>query len=56
MGGAGVPQADGSVRAEPVMEIRHVTEAALLMADLPLDATVEFLTIMATDMPYIGRG
>ena len=54
--GAGVPQADGSVRAEPVMEIRHVTDAVLLMADLPLDVNVEFLTIMATNMPYIGRG
>jgi len=54
--GAGVPQADGSVRAEPLMETRHVTDAVLLMAGLPLDANVEFLTIMATNMPYIGRG
>jgi NAD(P)-dependent dehydrogenase (short-subunit alcohol dehydrogenase family) len=52
----GVPQADGSVRAEPLMETRHVTDAILMMAALPLDANVEFLTIMATNMPYIGRG
>ena len=52
----GVPQADGSVRAEPRMEARHVTDAVLMMAALPLDATVEFLTVMATNMPYIGRG
>ena len=52
----GVPQADGSVRAEPLMETRHVTDAVLMMAALPLDANVEFLTIMATNMPYIGRG
>ena len=55
MGGAGIPQVDGSVRAEPVMEVRHVIDAVLLMADLPLDANVEFLTIMARNMPYIGR-
>ncbi|HEY0717095.1 MAG TPA: SDR family oxidoreductase [Streptosporangiaceae bacterium] len=52
----GVPQADGSVRAEPLMAARHVTDAVLMMAALPLDANVEFLTIMATNMPYIGRG
>jgi NAD(P)-dependent dehydrogenase (short-subunit alcohol dehydrogenase family) len=52
----GVPQADGSVRAEPLMEARHVTDAVLMMAALPLDANVEFLTVMATNMPYIGRG
>ena len=54
--GTGVPQADGSVRAEPLMDVRHVTDALLLMAGLPLDANVEFMTIMATNMPYIGRG
>jgi len=54
--GTGVPQADGSVRAEPLMDTRHVTDAVLLMAGLPLDANVEFLTIMATNMPFIGRG
>jgi NAD(P)-dependent dehydrogenase (short-subunit alcohol dehydrogenase family) len=52
----GVPQADGSIRAEPLMETRHVTDAVLMMAALPLDANVEFLTVMATNMPYIGRG
>jgi NAD(P)-dependent dehydrogenase (short-subunit alcohol dehydrogenase family) len=52
----GVPQADGSVRAEPLMETRHVTDAVLMMAALPLNANVEFLTVMATNMPYIGRG
>jgi NAD(P)-dependent dehydrogenase (short-subunit alcohol dehydrogenase family) len=54
--GTGVRQADGTVRGEPLMETRHVTDAVLLMAGLPLDANVEFLTIMATNMPYIGRG
>ena len=52
----GVPQADGSVRAEPLMQTRHVTDAVLMMAAMPLDANVEFLTVMATNMPYIGRG
>ena len=52
----GVPQADGTVRAEPLMATRHVTDAVLMMAALPLDANVEFLTIMATNMPYVGRG
>jgi len=52
----GVPQADGSVRAEPLMETRHVTDAVVMMAALPLDANVEFLTVMATNMPFIGRG
>jgi NAD(P)-dependent dehydrogenase (short-subunit alcohol dehydrogenase family) len=52
----GVPQADGSVRAEPLMETRHVTDAVLMMAALPLNANVEFLTVMATNMPYVGRG
>jgi NAD(P)-dependent dehydrogenase (short-subunit alcohol dehydrogenase family) len=53
---AGAPQADGSIRPEPVMDARNVTEAVMLMAGLPLEANVEFLTIMATNMPYIGRG
>jgi NAD(P)-dependent dehydrogenase (short-subunit alcohol dehydrogenase family) len=52
----GVPQADGSVAAEPVMDVAHVAEAVLYMAGLPLDANVEFMTVMATKMPYIGRG
>jgi NAD(P)-dependent dehydrogenase (short-subunit alcohol dehydrogenase family) len=52
----GVVQADGSVAAEPTFAARHVAEAVLYMAGLPLDANVQFLTITATKMPYIGRG
>lgn len=52
----GVPQADGSTAAEPVMDVAHVAEAVRSMADLPLDANVQFMTIMATNMPFIGRG
>jgi NAD(P)-dependent dehydrogenase (short-subunit alcohol dehydrogenase family) len=52
----GVPQADGSVAAEPVMDVSHVGDAVLYMAGLPLDANVEFMTVMATKMPYVGRG
>ena len=53
---AGVLQADGSVRAEPRMDLRHVADAVLYMANLPLDANVQFMTVMATRMPFIGRG
>ena len=52
----GVVQADGSTRIEPVMDVAHVAEAVLQMARLPLDVNVPFMTIMARDMPYIGRG
>jgi NAD(P)-dependent dehydrogenase (short-subunit alcohol dehydrogenase family) len=52
----GVPQANGSLMAEPRMDVRHVAEAVLYMANLPLDANVEFMTVMATKMPFIGRG
>ena len=52
----GVPQADGSVAAEPTFDPRHAADAVLYMASLPLDANVQFLTITATTMPYIGRG
>ncbi|MFJ8816476.1 SDR family oxidoreductase [Amycolatopsis thermoflava] len=52
----GVPQADGSVRPEPTMNARHVADAVVHMANLPLDANIQFLTIMATTMPFIGRG
>jgi NAD(P)-dependent dehydrogenase (short-subunit alcohol dehydrogenase family) len=52
----GVPQADGSVAPEPVMDVEHVAEAVLHMAGLPLDANVQFMTVMATKMPFIGRG
>ena len=52
----GIPQADGSVRVEPTMDTDHVAEAVVYMANLPLDANVQFMTVMATKMPYIGRG
>jgi NAD(P)-dependent dehydrogenase (short-subunit alcohol dehydrogenase family) len=52
----GVPQADGSIRAEPLMDVEHVASAVLYMASLPLDANVQFMTIMATKMPFVGRG
>ena len=52
----GVLQADGSTRAEPRMDVSHVAKAVLYMASLPLDANVQFMTVMATKMPYIGRG
>lgn len=52
----GVPQADGAVRAEPVMDVAHVASSVLHMARLPLEANVQFMTVMATAMPYIGRG
>ncbi|HZS34053.1 MAG TPA: SDR family oxidoreductase [Methylomirabilota bacterium] len=52
----GVPQADGRVAVEPLMDVQHVADAVLMMARLPLDANVQFLTIMATKMPFIGRG
>jgi NAD(P)-dependent dehydrogenase (short-subunit alcohol dehydrogenase family) len=53
---AGVPQADGSVRPEPVMDVQAVADAVLYMAGLPLSANVQFMTVMATQMPFIGRG
>jgi len=53
---AGIPQADGRIVAEPTFDVRHVAEAVLYMAGLPLDANVQFLTITATTMPFIGRG
>jgi len=52
----GVPQADGSVRPEPLMDVEHVAYAVLQMASLPLSANMQWLTVMATKMPYIGRG
>jgi NAD(P)-dependent dehydrogenase (short-subunit alcohol dehydrogenase family) len=52
----GVPQPDGSTRAEPTMDVRHVGEAVAHMASLPLEANVLFTTVMATRMPYVGRG
>jgi NAD(P)-dependent dehydrogenase (short-subunit alcohol dehydrogenase family) len=52
----GALQANGVVAPEPVMNVRHVADAVLYMAGLPLDANVQFLTVMATQMPYVGRG
>lgn len=53
---AGVAQADGTNAPEPRMDVRLVAEAVLYMANLPLDANVQFMTVMATKMPFIGRG
>jgi len=52
----GVPQANGTIAAEPLMDVAHVANAVVHMASLPLDANVQFMTVMATKMPYIGRG
>lgn len=52
----GVPQADGTTKAEPTMAVENVGSAVAYMAGLPLDANVQFMTVMATTMPYIGRG
>jgi NAD(P)-dependent dehydrogenase (short-subunit alcohol dehydrogenase family) len=52
----GVPQASGAIAAEPTMDVEHVARAVLYMASLPLDANVLFLTVMATQMPFVGRG
>jgi len=52
----GVPQADGSMAVEPVMDVAHVASSVLHMAQLPLDANVQFMTVMASAMPFIGRG
>jgi NAD(P)-dependent dehydrogenase (short-subunit alcohol dehydrogenase family) len=52
----GVPQADGAIRPEPRMDLAHVGSSVLYMANLPLDTNVQFMTIMATKMPFVGRG
>lgn len=52
----GVPQASGEMAVEPVMDVEHVARAVVYMASLPLDANVQFMTVMAAKMPYIGRG
>jgi NAD(P)-dependent dehydrogenase (short-subunit alcohol dehydrogenase family) len=54
--GAGALQADGSRRPEPLMDLRHVASSVRHMAELPLDANVLFMTVMATTMPFVGRG
>lgn len=53
---SGSLQANGQMAAEPTFDVKHVVEALLYMADLPLSANVQFMTVMATNMPYIGRG
>ena len=53
---SGVPQANGTIAPEPLMDVQRVAEAVSYMASLPLDANVLFLTVMATKMPFVGRG
>ncbi|HEX7124482.1 MAG TPA: SDR family oxidoreductase [Thermodesulfobacteriota bacterium] len=53
---SGVPQANGELAVEPTMDVGHVARAVLYMASLPLDANVQFMTVMATKMPFVGRG
>jgi len=52
----GVPQADLSIKVEPLMDVNHVGQAVVHMADLPLETNVQFMTIMASKMPFVGRG
>lgn len=52
----GLPQADGSLVVEPLMDVEHVGQAIVYMASLPLETNVQFMTIMATKMPFVGRG
>jgi len=52
----GVPQPNGTIQVEPTMDVQHVARAVVYMASLPLDANVQFLTVMATKMPFVGRG
>ena len=52
----GVPQANGQIAVEPLMDVGHVASAVVYMASLPLDANILFMTVMATAMPFIGRG
>jgi NAD(P)-dependent dehydrogenase (short-subunit alcohol dehydrogenase family) len=52
----GVPQADGSTKVEPVMDVAQVASSVLHMASLPLEANVQFMTVMASAMPFVGRG
>lgn len=53
---SGVIQADGSTKVEATMDVQHVADAVVYMAGLPLDANVQFMTVMATTMPFVGRG
>jgi hypothetical protein len=52
----GMPQPDGSIRPEATMDVTHVASSVLHMANLPLDANVQFMTVMAPKMPFVGRG
>ena len=52
----GVKQANGAIEKEPTMDVEHVADAVLHMASLPLEANVQFMTVMASKMPLIGRG
>jgi NAD(P)-dependent dehydrogenase (short-subunit alcohol dehydrogenase family) len=52
----GVPQADGSIKVEPLMDVQQVAATVVYMASLPLEANVQFVTVMATKMPFVGRG
>jgi NAD(P)-dependent dehydrogenase (short-subunit alcohol dehydrogenase family) len=52
----GMPQANGEIAIEPRMDVKHVADAIIYMASLPLEANVQFLTVMATKMPFLGRG
>jgi NAD(P)-dependent dehydrogenase (short-subunit alcohol dehydrogenase family) len=52
----GVPQADGRLLPEPRMDLKHVADAVVHMASLPLEANIQFMTVMATKMPFVGRG
>jgi hypothetical protein len=53
---AGIIQANGTIMPEPRLDLTHVCDAVLYMANLPLDANVQFMTVMATKMPFVGRG
>jgi len=52
----GVPQADGSMKEESTMDVEHVADAVVQMAELPLESNIQFMTILASSMPFIGRG
>jgi hypothetical protein len=52
----GTLQANGDMRPEPYLDVQHVVDAVLYMAGLPLEANVQFMTVMATKMPLVGRG
>jgi len=54
--GRGVPQASGEIAPEPTFDVEHVARAVVYMATLPLEANVQFITVMATKMPFVGRG